>query len=57
MGIFLFLAGIASILFGALAISAGPTDIQIGIGTNAVLGGLILIGQSAILGRINKGDD
>jgi uncharacterized membrane protein len=57
MRLILIVVGVLALLFGAVAITQGPSDIQLGIGVNAMLAAFILFGLSAVLSRMNKQRD
>lgn len=48
----LSLVGVLALLFGVMAIAIAPSDIQLGIGANAILSAFVLFGLVSVPGRI-----
>lgn len=50
------LAGVLALLFGAIAIMIAPSDIQPGIGANAILSACVLFGLISMFGGITPAE-
>mgnify|MGYP001807471342 CR=1 FL=1 len=52
MRVLMYLAALAAFLFAGLAFAVGRSDIQLGMGANAALTGIALLGIASVLGAV-----
>lgn len=52
MRVLMYLAALVAFLFAGLAFAVGRSDIQLGMGANAALTGIALLGIASVLGAV-----